>query len=348
MMKATNALALLAIAALGGYIAYDKYKPADNGAYAEPNSATATTADTVDWVAAAPGRVEPKDGEIRLGSTHLGRTEEVLVKVDDKIEAGELLVRLDDAEARAKLASAETEAEALREDREKAFASGREDVRKAEDAIYSAERAVTGARIELDYALSSKRKGTGSDQAVVDARRRLAEANDRLERERVAYVKAQSKANLPAPSRAESAVSAARAEVRMAEALLEKTRIRAPSDGTILQVNTKNGEIIAPSAESPLIVMGDMSVVRVKAEVDEGDVSKVKVGQRAFVRALSYPGRDFEGKVTNIAPSLGAAKIGPRGPRRANDVEVMEVTVELIGVVPLLPGMRVDAFFRKD
>jgi HlyD family secretion protein len=94
--------------------------------------------------------------------------------------------------------------------------------------------------------------------------------------------------------------------------------------------------------------MGDMSVVRVKAEVDEGDVAKIKVGQKAFVRTVSHPGKDFEGSVTRIAPSLGQAKIGPRGPRRANDVEVMEVTIDLEGTSPLLPGMRVDAFFRKD
>ena len=100
--------------------------------------------------------------------------------------------------------------------------------------------------------------------------------------------------------------------------------------------------------EQPLIVMGDMSVVRVKAEVDEGDVAKIKLGQKAFVRSVSHPGKEFEGKVERLAPSLAQAKICPRGPRRANDVEVMEVTVDLEGTVPLLPGMRVDTFFRKD
>lgn len=341
MMKTVSTVALTLVAALGGYIAYSKYK-------ANQAASEAVVVVPVDWIAAAPGRVEPKDGEIRLGATHLGRVEEALVAVDDKVEEGELLVRLDDAEARAKLASAETEAEALREDREKAFASGREDVRKAEDAIYSAERAVTGARIELDYAIAAKRNLSGNESSVTEARKRLKDANERLERERIAFVKAQSKPNLPAPSRAESAVSAARAEVRMAEALLDKTRIRAPSEGTILQLNAKAGEIIAPSAELPLVVMGDMSVVRVKAEVDEGDVAKVKVGQKAYVRTVSHPGKDFEGKVSRIAPSLGQAKIGPRGPRRATDVDVMEVTIDLEGTVPLLPGMRVDAFFRKE
>jgi HlyD family secretion protein len=340
MMKKIALAILLALVAGGGYYVYSR-----DGGYGY-SSEISEAAPVVNWVAAAPGRVEPKSGDIRLGTTLLGRVEEVLVKVDDRVEEGELLIRLDDSEARARLTSAEADAEAQREDRERNFASGREDVRKAEDAIYSAERAVTGARIELDYALASKRNGSGNEQNVVDARKRLKEANDRLERERIGFVKAQSKSNLPAPSPAESAVSKARTEVRMAEALLDKTRIRAPSAGTILQLNTKVGEIVSPQVEVPLVTMGDMTSVRVKAEVDEADVSKIKVGQKAFVRNVSYPGKDFEGKVTQLAPTLASPKIGPRGPRRASDVEVLEVTIELQGPTPLVPGMRVDTFFR--
>ena len=341
MLKPLNLILMLGLAGAGGYLAYDKYK---SGGYSDGPIAL----ETKDYEVAAPGVVEPKSGEIRLGATYLGRVEEVLVEVDDKVEEGELLLRLDDAEARAKLASAETEAEASREDSEKSVVSGREDVRKAEDAIYSAERAVTGARIELDYAIAAKRSGNGSEAAVSDARRRLKDSNDRLERERIAYVKAQSKANLPAPNNAESKVSAARAQVRMAEALLDKTRIRSPSIGTILQVNAKQGEIVAPSPDLPLVVMGDMSIVRVKAEVDEGDVGKISMNQSAYVTSVSQTDK-IDGKVTNIAPTLGSARIGPRGPRRVTDVEVMEVTIELQGTATgLKPGMRVDAFFRKN
>ena len=207
---------------------------------------------------------------------------------------------------------------------------------------------MTGARFELDFVLAAKRQGTGSDRDVAEAKKRLAEARERLKKDRLAFVKAQSKPGLAAPNRAEAAISAARAEVAIAEALLEKTRIRASADGTVLQLNVKAGEMVAPSPENPLVVMGDMSVVRVKAEVDEGDIAKIKAGQKAYVRTVGYAGKDFEGRVTSIAPTLGAPRIGPRGPRRQNDVDVLEVTIEMQSNGQLMPGMRVDTFFRTE
>ncbi|MCH9764581.1 MAG: efflux RND transporter periplasmic adaptor subunit, partial [Alphaproteobacteria bacterium] len=325
MLKNLATLILLALVGVGGFFASREYFDGDKNAEEEVANAT------VDWAVAAPGRVEPESGEIRIGTGLLGRVEEVLVKVKDKVEKGELVVRLDDADARARLAAAEVAAEASRDVRESQLPSGREDLRKAEDALYSAERAVTGARIELDYALAAKRRGTGSAQALSNARQRLRDANNRLERERIAYVKAQSKANLPAPSNAESAFNKARADVRMAEALLDKTRVRAPISGTILQVNTNPGEVVAPRPELALIIVGDMSNLTVKAEVDASDIAKIKLGQKAFVRSTSFPGKDFSGSVSKIAPALSRPAIHPRGPRLPNDVEVLEVTVKIDG-----------------
>ena len=133
----------------------------------------------------------------------------------------------------------------------------------------------------------------------------------------------------------------------LAEVILDKTRIRAPIAGTVLQVNAKLGELVAPGIEVPLVVMGDMSIVRVRAEVDEADVTKIKKDQRAFVKNTAHPNKEFEGKVVELAPSLAVPRMGSRGVRRATDIEVMEVVIDLDGSVPLLPGMRVDVFFRR-
>lgn len=312
--------------------------------------AAADTAEKpADWVAAAPGRVEPGGGEIRAGTSIPGRVAEVLVKVNNKVEEDELLIRLEDEEARARLSASEAQAGSARSDRDgQAATSGRDDVRKAEDLVYSAERSVTGARFDLDYALAAKRAGTGNEQTVADARRRMTEARDRFLRERIAFAAAQAKSNLPAPNRAESATSTARAEVAIAQALLDKTRIRAPAAGTVLQLHAVIGDVVAPAPDQPLAVLGDMSLLRVKAEVDEGDVAKIKMGQKAWVQSPSYPDKRFEGKVSRLAPSLAAPRITARGPRRPTDVDVLEVTIDLEGAPSLLPGMRVDSFFRKE
>lgn len=311
----------------------------------DAKSAPATALPT--WAAAAPGRVEPKSGKIHIGAQLLGRIAEVAVKVNDQVEEGELLIRLDDEEARARLQAAETEAASRKRERDaQSLDKAREDVRKAEDAVFAAERTLTNARFELEYELQAKRAGSGSDSRVSDARRTLSNAREKLHKERVAYANAQSKSDVPAPSRLESALQAARSDVAVAEAVLEKTRIRAPVSGTILQLPAKAGEMVAPSPEQPLAVIGDMSVVRVKAELDEHDVAKVKVGGRVTVRSGAYPGREFEGKVAELAPSLSAPKFALRGARRPTDVETMEVTIDLDGDVPLKPGMRTDAFFK--
>ena len=337
MLKTIAIILALVIAAAGGYLLSD-------GLYG--TSSTTTEAKTqLEWVAAAPGRVEPGSGEVRIGTALLGRVADVLVKVNDEVESGQLLIKLDDEEARARLASAEAQAGLAERERDnQPSTSGRKDVTKGEDNVYSSEREVMGAQFEVDAALAGNKKGDLSDQQLADARQRRARAERRVQRERLAYAQAQAKKNVPAPNRAESALTAARANVALAATQLDKTRIRAPGPGTVLQVNAKQGEIVSPAPTHPLVVIGDMSVVRVKAEVDDGDVAKIKIGQKAFVRSINYPGKKFDGRVSDLAPSMATPRIGARGPRRPTDIEVLEMTIELDGDVPLLPGMRVDAF----
>lgn len=347
-LRLVRTLLLLTLATAGG---------AGAMAYATGNTpsltiAKAETAKPVTkeslWAAAAPGRIEPKSGQVRVGSGLLGRIAEVTVKVNDVVEDGELLIRLDDEEARARLQAAEAEAASRKRERDaQTLEKGREDLRKAEDGVFSAERQLTNARFELEYELQAKRIGVGTAQRVNDARTRLTSARDKLQKERSNYAVAQSKADVPAPSRLESALQAARSDVEVAEAVLEKTRIRAPAAGTILQLPAKTGEMVSPSPDQILAVIGDMSVVRVKAELDEHDVSKVKVGNKVTVKSNAYPGREFSGTVAEMAPSLATPKVSLRGARRPTDVEVLEVTIDLEGNVPLLPGMRADAFFKK-
>jgi HlyD family secretion protein len=115
-----------------------------------------------------------------------------------------------------------------------------------------------------------------------------------------------------------------------------------------LQLSATPGETVAPSPENVLLVLGDVSALRVKAEIEERDVGKIRIGQSVVVRSDAFPGRDFEGRVAAFAQALGPSKLGGKGPRKMNDVDVLEVTIDVVGQTPLLPGMRVDTFFKPD
>ena len=116
----------------------------------------------------------------------------------------------------------------------------------------------------------------------------------------------------------------------------------------MLQVQAKVGELAAPSTEQPLATLGDLSALRVRAELDEKDLVKIRVGQRVFVRAEAFRDREFEGKVASIDQVVGPSRINARGPRKMSDVDVMEVLVDLADSGPLVPGMQADVYFSVD
>ena len=340
---------LLGVASLGlaGFAAWITLAPGGSkGTRSASSTSTSSTAPAnaprSPWAAAAPGRVEPRGGLLRLSPAGMGRVTAVPVKVNDRVLEGQLLLVMDDKEARSKLTAAEAAAAASKRERDAAPAtSGRESLVRAEDALYAAERAHTLARIELDDAMLASPPSPN----IASLRKRVTDTADRVRQETTNHNNV-ARNNTTAPGRGDSAVIAQRADVMMADQAWDRTRIRAPIAGTILQINAKIGEVLAPSPEQIVFTMGDVSRLRVRAEVDETEVSKVRVGASAFVKNAAFPGQEFEGKVTEMAPLLAIPRITARSPRRPNDLEVMEVMIELDAGANLLPGMRVEAFFR--
>lgn len=300
------------------------------------------------WAASATGRVEPNNGEVRVSSQVPGRIVEVLAKTNDQVKDGDLLIRLDDQEIYTRLAAAASEVSVrVRERDEEQVQGPAVDRRKAEDAVASAERALFAAREAFDTTACNVAAGTAKGDALEADRKKVTEAENKVAEQRAALHTVNARADMPLYLRLEASLSSARAELSGAEIALERTRIRAPANGTVLNMIAKVGEAAAPSPESALLVFGDLSSLRLRAEVEERDAAKVSVGQKVVVKADAFPDKTFEGKVTSISQSLGAPRIATRGPRRPNDVEVVEVMVALDGNPPLFTGMRVDAFFAR-
>ncbi len=307
------------------------------------------TPDDKRWQAVAPGRVEPLSGEVKIAASIIGVVGEVLVKANDKVFAGEPLVRLIDSEAQARLATAEAQIALRRRARNDESPSSRASTRrKAEDGVADAEKALVDAQAGVDKAAIERRAGRGSDADVDAARAALLRAQDRLKQQKAELRRVEADTNTPLPTQVEGQLNVARTELAAAQAAIDKMTIRAPIGGTVLQVNTKAGELASPSGTQPLVLLGDVSTLRVRAELDERDFGEIKIGQPALVRAAAFRGRDFAGKVVFIAPIVEPGRINSRGQRSVTDVDVVEVLIDLAEPDALAVGMKVDVYFRPD
>jgi HlyD family secretion protein len=301
----------------------------------------------VRWAATAPGKIEPRTGEYRVSAAIPGRIAEVLVLAGDQVSRGDLLMRLDDQELVARIAAANADAALKKFSRDDQGPTGRLKRRyDADDAVFAAEQRQITARLALDRATAARPRGSNND--IGDVRTQLQSAESELIRVRAVAADIRASQGTPDPNVNETALNMARSQLAALQATLDQTRIRAPIDGTVMSISAKVGEIANPAAPEPLVIMGDLTQLRVRAELDGRDLAKVRTGQRAVVRVDAFNDVEFSGQVTSIAPGLMPGKLSPRGPRRPGEVEVLEVMITLDGEPPLLPGLRVDVYFAEE
>ncbi|MEZ0388406.1 MAG: HlyD family efflux transporter periplasmic adaptor subunit, partial [Verrucomicrobium sp.] len=78
-------------------------------------------------------------------------------------------------------------------------------------------------------------------------------------------------------------VTAALADVKQTQILVDRLDVRAPRDGVILQVNTRAGEYATNVKDSPVMVLGDLERLQVRADVDEQNAGRIREGQAGIV-----------------------------------------------------------------
>jgi HlyD family secretion protein len=317
-------------------------------AFAETTSPQKPATDDKNWQAVAPGLVEPRSGEIKVTAPAISVISEVMVQSGDKVIADEPLLRLDDEAARARVATSHAQVEMRKRARNDQGAGKAADRRKAEDGVAEAEAAVVQTRESFDAAVKAKRGGSGSDADLATARAGWSGAQERLVQKRMQLHRLDDDPDTPLPTANEGQLNVARGELRTAYAELDKLTIRAPIASTVLQMNVKVGELASPNAPQALVLLGDLTGLRVRAEVDERDVGKIKLGGKAVVRADAFRGREFAGKVVSIAPLVQPARINSPGSRNLSDFSVTDVLVELSDAGPLLAGMKVDVYFQNE
>jgi HlyD family secretion protein len=297
----------------------------------------------------AAGLVEPIGEERVLIPEVGGRLARVLIAEGDTVQQGQLLAEIENRDGTAALAAAEAQV-ALREaELAKARAGARAEERDAaRAALAEADAALALATAEL-----ARRRAMQSEKLVSREALDQSQANERAARARRDAAAAQL-ALLEAGTRvedlavADAALAQARAERDRAAAALEKTRIRAPIDGVVLKRDLREGETVVALSPVPLARIGDVSRLVVRADVDELDVSRVRVGQRAVATSDAFPGREFGGTVVRVSGRMGPRNSASENPAARVDTKILEALVELDAGAVLPVGLRMDVRIAPD
>lgn len=296
----------------------------------------------------APGRVEPISEEIALGAEISGRLKAVLVEEGDRVRPGQAVAILEDADYRARVDSAEAlllqkEAELRRivngsrdQERREALAASRE-----------AEAFMENMRTEWERRQGLFRTGDIAREEVERAERQYQVARARHEASVERHALIDARAREEDVARAEADISLARARIAEARAMLDKTVIRSPLDGIVLRKHLSTGESVSSAttgAAQPIVTIADISHLRVRADIDEVDVGRIQVGQRAYVTADAYGSKQFWGRIARVGQVLGKKNIRTNEPVEKVDTKILETLIDLDPGSDLKVGLRVNTF----
>ncbi|HEX7126798.1 MAG TPA: efflux RND transporter periplasmic adaptor subunit, partial [Thermodesulfobacteriota bacterium] len=253
--------------------------------------------------------------KVDVSSQMTGRIEALLVEEGQRVEQGAVLARLDAGDLRAQLAQAEAAVEAARArlaeltagSRPQEIAAARAEVAEARARVTNAEGDLARMRRLHEARIVARRELEQAERDALVARARL-----RAARERAALVEIGPRPEQVARARAE--VAQARANAAYTAALLDKTVIRAPMSGTVVEKLVEVGETVTTAfigergAKSALVSMADLNDLQVEADVNEADIRKLAMGQPAMVVPDAYPDRSYPAELEEIAPRADRQK----------------------------------------
>jgi HlyD family secretion protein len=232
------------------------------------------------------------------------------------------------ARAQADLADAETNYKRVKELYEKQMAASQEyDTAKAHyDAAVAA---VTEALEKLKLVKEGPRQ-----EEIAQARAALAQAEQQ-------YKLVQQGPRQEEIAQARAKVEQGKANLGLAQTRLGYTTLTAPFAGVVLSKNVEPGEFVA--AGTPIVTIGDLVNVWLRAYVNETDLGRVKVGQNARVTTDTYPGKVYAGRVAFISSQ---AEFTPKNVQTAKERVKLVYRIKIDIDNPqmeLKPGMPADA-----
>ncbi len=297
----------------------------------------------------APGRIEGATPEIQLRPQTSGPVVALAVREGQWVEEGQLLLRLDSTTHHHQVALAAAELHLAEAQLERLVNGAHEQDRRQAAALLHAKE------VELQQARLNLARTTQLRQADAVTQQRADEEKSLVESLTAEVEAAYAQLRLlESPARpdevriSQARISAAKAQLDLAKAELEKTQLRAPCRGQILQLNVEQGEWASPTSEEPTLILADTSRYQVRAFVEELDAPAVRAGMMATIVADGLADQTFRGRVVRLSPRMGPKQLWSDRPSERYDTKTREVWVEIEGAGQLVVGLRVDVIIALN
>lgn len=261
------------------------------------------TKQTFSLAVTALGIVKPQVGaEVRLGARIPGKVEHLRANIGDLVKKGQVIAELEKDELKANIEKRKAQLNIALINLAALEVLGPIEIEKAEaecgrlKAIHDLE-AIEYERQNIlsKENLTSKQKLDQTKVELLVAKKELETSLKTLELARNKFKEDLKQLKAEAES--------ARAELRIAEVELSYATLRAPISGTIASVSTQEGETVAVGLSAPTFVtIIDLDRLQIETYVDEVDIGKIKIGQKATFAVEAFPSIDIEGEVVGIYP----------------------------------------------
>jgi HlyD family secretion protein len=289
------------------------------------------------------GYVEPASELRRLTFRTGGALRSCFVKAGDVVRKDDLLCELDNSTQRADLELARKQLAQAKADAadvnagvnpyrlkvlEHTIDRLREKVRHAKANVERYEQLVDKGGVSKQEYDSAR---TCRTQAEIELRETEAELNHLHN-----YVTPEKKALMAAK------IGHATANLLLAEERLRETRIMAPFDGTVLKLLKREGEAASTFAPETVLLFGDLSRLRIRAEIDERFVKELRIGQLAEAYGRNLLGKSYPGRVVELEKIMGDKTVFTRASSERKDLRVLQVVIEMEPGFSAPVGLQVD------
>jgi len=306
---------------------------------------------------AGAGMVEPANeasgtSAIAIGSQLSGVVTKIAVRIGQTVQEGELLFELDKRATLAELGARKASLLAAEENLRKLKLQPRpEEVPPSEAQVEAAHANFLQASDQRDRDRKLFDKGAISPEEMVRAEElyRNTRAQWDLARANLALLKAG--AWEPDKAIAAANVEVAKAQLEQTQTTLKLLEVRAPAEGSILQINIRAGEYVSTMGSQSLILMGRLDPFHVRVNVDEEDIPRLKLNAPAKAKVRGDPSQTevrmtFVRLEPYVVPkvSLTGINVERVDTRVVQLIYAIDPREEMVREHKILPGQLVDVF----